>query len=188
VQINSIEAICGPMFSGKTEELLRRLRRARFAGIPMAIFKPIIDDRYGQMQITSHDMNFFPAMPLKGAKSIIQHSSSANLIAIDEIQFFDEEIVDVVEQLAKQKKRIIFSGLDKDYLGKPFGSMPQLLAIADKVAKLNSICMVCSDDAHYTYRKSGISESTVLVGESDIYESRCRTCFYDGISSRKKII
>ena len=173
-----IEVICGPMFSGKTEELLRRLRRAKIANIPLAIFKPQIDTRYAEMRIVSHDANYFPSLPLKNASDILKHRGNAQLVAIDEAQFFDEELLPVLETLATEGVRIIAAGLDMDYLGKPFGIMPQILSVADYITKLNAICMICGAQATHSYRKSASTE-TVQLGEKDIYEPRCRKCFHN---------
>lgn len=172
-----IEVIAGPMFSGKTEELLRRLRRAKIANQRMAIFKPKVDIRYGQHKIVSHDANYFPSMPVAHAADIIKHTKEAELVAIDEAQFFDDEVVDVAEELAKNGVRVICTGLDMDYLGKPFGSMPQLMAIANYVTKIHAICMVCGNAGTHSYRKVRDQER-VMLGEKDEYEARCRNCFY----------
>lgn len=174
-----IEAICGPMFSGKTEELLRRLRRAKIANIPTAIFKPEIDTRYSDRRIVSHDTNYFPSMPVVSARHILKHKGDAKLIAIDEAQFFDEELPEVVNTLALEGIRVIVAGLDMDYTGKPFGVMPQLLALADYITKLNAICVVCGSQATHSYRHGNDSE-LIKLGEKDVYEPRCRLCFNEG--------
>jgi thymidine kinase len=172
-----IEVICGPMFSGKTEELIRRLKRARIANLPIAIFKPEIDKRYHELRIVSHDANYFPSMPLKDSDTILQHYGNAAVVAIDEAQFFDDRLPSVANELALNGVRVIVAGLEKDYQGKPFGVMPEMLAIADYVTKLNAICVVCGRPATYSFRKSS-DTSTILLGEKDIYEPRCRWCFY----------
>lgn len=166
------------MFSGKTEELLRRLRRAKIANIPLAIFKPEVDKRYSEMRIVSHDANYFPSLPLKNASLILKHSGDAQLVAIDEAQFFDEDLLPVLETLATKGVRVIAAGLDMDYLGKPFGVMPQILSVADYITKLNAICMVCGAQATHSYRKTA-SKETIQLGEKDIYEPRCRKCFHN---------
>ena len=172
----SIEVICGPMFSGKTEELLRRLRRARIAGLPLAIFKPEADNRYALDRIVSHDTNYFPSMPLPHSSNILKHKGDARLIAIDEVQFFDDEVADVMEKLAESGVRVIAAGLNMDYLGKPFGPMPRIMAIADYVTKLNAICVICGRDATHTYRKIPTDE-LVAPGGTEAYDARCRACF-----------
>ncbi|MCX6350701.1 MAG: thymidine kinase [Bacteroidetes bacterium] len=175
-----VEVICGPMFSGKTEELLRRLRRAKIANIPMAIFKPAIDVRYGEMRIMSHDANFFPSMPLQTSKDILKHRGNATLIAIDEAQFFDEDLPNVVQQIAQDGVRVIVAGLDMDYMGNPFGTMPQILAVAEYITKLSAICPVCGGLATFSFRKVPDS-AQVLLGEKENYEPRCRGCFNLGM-------
>jgi len=176
-----IEVIAGPMFSGKTEELLRRLRRAKIAQVRMAIFKPHIDIRYGQNKIVSHDANYFPSLPVKKASDIRKNVGNAELVAIDETQFFDEEIVDVCEELALNGTRVICTGLDMDYMGRPFGSMPQILSIANYVTKIHAICMSCGHPATHSFRKVKDNEQVVL-GELETYEARCRKCFNDGMN------
>jgi thymidine kinase len=172
-----IEVICGPMFSGKTEELLRRLRRARFAQIDLAIFKPETDSRYHPTRIVSHDANYFPSLSVANAESILKHKGNAKIIAIDEAQFFDENLVMVVSKLANEGRRIIITGLDKDYLGRPFGLMPQLITIAEYVTKLSAVCMQCGDTAFFSHRKTAKS-GVILTGSYEDYEPRCRKCFY----------
>jgi len=172
----SIEVICGPMFSGKTEELLRRLRRARFANQKMAIFKPEIDKRYSALNIVSHDSNFYPSLLISHASDILKNKGTAQVVALDEAQFFDDALPEIAEILALLGIRVIISGLDMDYLGKPFGPMPALLAIADRITKLSAICMVCGNEATHTFRKSAHMEK-IMIGATDYYEPRCRTCF-----------
>jgi len=175
----SIEVICGPMFSGKTEELLRRLKRARIANMPIAIFKPAADDRYSELNIVSHDANYYPSLVIKKASEMMKHAGSAKVVAIDEAQFFDNELADIAEKLAREGKRIIAAGLDMDSFGKPFGPMPQLMAMADFVTKLSAICVVCGAQATHTYRKVGTPE-TIKVGGMEFYEPRCRRCYNNG--------
>ncbi|MCB0735929.1 MAG: thymidine kinase [Bacteroidetes bacterium] len=178
-----IEIICGPMFSGKTEELLRRLRRAKIANQKMVIFKPSIDIRYGQNKIVSHDANYFPSLPVKHSSEILKNAGSAQLVAIDEVQFFDEDVVKVAEELAVNGKRVICAGLDMDYLGVPFGPMPQLLAVANYITKIQAICLVCGSPATHSFRIAA-SKDQVALGEKESYEARCRQCFNAGMKAK----
>jgi len=178
VKPGGIEVICGPMFSGKTEELLRRLRRARFANQAMAIFKPVIDNRYSELNIVSHDANFYPSLLISKSSDMIKNRGDARVVAFDEAQFFDESVIEVAEKLALDGVRVIASGLDMDFRGKPFGPMPALMAIADNVLKLNAICAVCGEEATHTFRKTGHTD-TIMVGAKEYYEPRCRRCFFD---------
>lgn len=170
-----IEVICGSMFSGKTEELIRRLKRVKIAHLKAEIFKPAIDVRYDEVNIVSHDTNAIHSTPVDSSQSILLLAQDADVVGIDEAQFFDAEIGDVCEQLALRGIRVIVAGLDMDYLGKPFGQMPQLLAKADYITKLHAICMKCGNIANVSYRKTA-QEGQVLLGEKDIYEPRCRHC------------
>jgi thymidine kinase len=170
-----LEVVCGSMFSGKTEELIRRLKRAKIANLKVAIYKPATDTRYHAVNVVSHDANTIPSTPIEHAKDIIDLAADADVIGIDEAQFFDAEIVAVCESLIMQGKRVIVVGLDMDYLGKPFGSMPQLLAIADFITKLHAICVQCGHLANVSYRTSD-EEGTVVLGEKNNYEARCRIC------------
>lgn len=173
-----IEIICGPMFSGKTEELIRRVRRAQIARQKIQIFKPTIDNRYHESDVVSHSSQTVEAEAVHGPIDILSRLyDSTRIVAIDEVQFFDETIVDVVAKLARRGLRVICAGLDQDYRGRPFGPIPNLLAIADHVTKVHAICTVCGAPATKTYRRPGSSKDRVLVGESDIYEARCRTHF-----------
>lgn len=176
----SIEVICGPMFSGKTEELIRRVRRAQIARQKVQIFKPAIDDRYHESNVVSHSAQEIQAQPVKDSLEILKKLfDSTRVVAIDEVQFFDESIHKVVSKLARRGIRVILAGLDQDYKGNPFGSIPQLLAMADSVDKIQAICTVCGGPASKTYRKFDQKEDQVVVGEADIYEARCRThCDY----------
>ena len=178
VKAGSIEVICGPMFSGKTEELLRRLRRARFANQPMAIFKPVIDNRFSELNIVSHDDNFYPSLLIAKSSDMIKNKGNAKVVAFDEAQFFDESVTEVAEQLALEGIRVIASGLDMDYRGKPFGPMPALMAIADNTIKLSAICAVCGADATHSFRKTSHT-NTVIIGAKEYYEPRCRRCFFN---------
>jgi len=170
-----IEVICGSMFSGKTEELIRRLKRVNIANQKSKIFKPVIDTRYHESKIVSHDTNFIQSTPVENAKKIVELSNDVDVVGIDEAQFFDESITEVCETLALKGIRVIVAGLDMDYKGVPFGQMPNLLAIADYITKLHAICMKCGNIANVSYRKTA-NESQVLLGEKDIYEPRCRHC------------
>ena len=171
-----IELICGSMFSGKTEELIRRLNRANIAKLNVAIFKPAIDTRYHDQNIVSHNALTIPSLPVQTAGQILQQAVGCDVIGIDEAQFFDAEIVAVCNQLASQGQRVIVAGLDMDFSGKPFGCIPQLMAVAEYVTKVHAICVVCGDIAHYSYRLVP-SQERVLLGETDSYEARCRRCF-----------
>lgn len=171
-----IEVICGSMFSGKTEELIRRLRRAEFARQRTEIFKPGVDVRYDEQAVVSHDRNSIRSTPVPGSSNLLLLAGDIDVVGIDEAQFFDEGIADVCETLANAGARVIVAGLDMDYTGKPFGPMPSLLSIADYVTKLHAICQRCGAIAHYSHRISG-DDRQVLLGEKDLYEPRCRNCF-----------
>ena len=170
-----IEVICGSMFSGKTEELIRRLKRVKIANLKVEIFKPKIDTRYDETKIVSHDTNTINSTPVENSAAILLMAKDVDVVGIDEAQFFDEGIIDVCEQLASKGIRVIVAGLDMDYMGQPFGQMPNLLAVADYIDKLHAICMECGNIAHVSYRKTAQS-GQVLLGEKDIYEPRCRIC------------
>ena len=172
-----IEVIAGCMFSGKTEELIRRLRRAEIAKQKVKIFKPKIDTRYSNTSITSHNEQSLPSILLDDINEIFNHLGDAKVIGIDEAQFFSSNIVDVCNRLANEGKRVIVAGLDQDYRGIPFEPMPQLLAIAEYITKTLAICVVCGNPADKTQRKT-LSSERVVVGASDIYEARCRKCHY----------
>lgn len=172
----SIEVICGSMFSGKTEELIRRLKRVKIANQQSAIFKPALDTRFDKEQIVSHDTNAIDSKPVERSRRILELVGTAEVIGIDEAQFFDADLPDVCEELAKRGIRVIIAGLDMDYLGKPFGQMPNLLAKADFVTKLHAICMQCGHLANYSYRKVS-DDQQVLLGAKDAYEPRCRSCY-----------
>jgi thymidine kinase len=171
-----IEVIAGCMFSGKTEELIRRIRRAQIARMKVAIFKPEIDTRYSSDHIVSHSELKLESTAVKNSAEILQKAKDAQVVGIDEGQFFDAGIVEVVETLANQGKRVVIAGLDQDYRGKPFEPMPQLLAIAEYITKTLAICVVCGNPADRTQRTTSSSER-VLVGAKDTYEARCRRCF-----------
>ena len=170
-----IEVICGSMFSGKTEELIRRLKRVKIANLKAEIFKPAIDVRYDVVKIVSHDTNAIPSTPVDNSQKILLLANDVEVVGINEAQFFDDQIANVCEELAMKGIRVIVAGLDMDYQGNPFGQMPHLLAIADYITKLHAICQVCGNIANISYRK--INEGgQVLLGEKDVYEPRCRHC------------
>ncbi len=171
-----IEVICGSMFSGKTEELIRRLNRAKIARQRIQIFKPALDKRYHEENIVSHNDNSIRSTPVKSSLEIMGLAQNCEVVGLDEAQFFDEAIVQVCNDLADSGKRVIIAGLDMDYMGKPFGCMPQLMATAEYVTKVHAICMVCGEVASHSYRLTA-SDARVLLGETDHYEARCRRCF-----------
>lgn len=171
-----IEVITGSMFSGKSEELIRRLRRAQIARQEVAIFKPLIDDRFSNDHIVSHSEQKIPSASVRSAYEILERSRGAKVVGIDEGQFFGMELVEVCEKLAAQGKRVIVAGLDQDYRGKPFEPMPQMLAIAESITKTLAICVKCGNPANRTQRISK-EKDRVLVGAKDMYEARCRNCF-----------
>ena len=179
LRVGWIEVISGSMFSGKTEELIRRLTRARIAKLKVSIFKPALDTRYHEIDIVSHKASAIHCTPVPDAGSILALASDCDVVGIDETQFFDHEIISVCNQLANQGQRVIVAGLDMDFAGNPFGSMPQLSAIAEYVTKVHAICVVCGDIASYSYRLVP-SREKVLLGETDSYEARCRRCFHLG--------
>ena len=179
----SIEVIVGSMYSGKTEELIRRLRRAQIARQRVEIFKPVIDDRYAKDAIVSHSELRIPSRAVKNAADVLRHAHEAQVIGIDEGQFLGPELVPVVEKLARMGKRVIVAGLDQDYLGRPFEPMPQLLAVAEYITKTLAICVVCGAPANRTYRKVPRG-GRVVVGGAEIYEARCRRCYDLGRRAR----
>ncbi|MDO9581438.1 MAG: thymidine kinase [Bacteroidales bacterium] len=172
----SIEVITGSMFSGKTEELIRRLRRAQFAGLKVEIFKPSLDNRYSETRVVSHDDKSIVSTPVDNPSAILLLAGDVDVVGIDEAQFFDSSIVEVCNNLADSGIRILIAGLDMDFMGKPFGPMPALLAIAEYVTKVHAICMRCGHLAQYSYRKSEEAQ-IVLLGEKNLYEPLCRECF-----------
>ena len=174
-----IEVICGSMFSGKTEELIRRLKRAKIANQKVEIFKPYTDSRYSDKNVVSHDENAIGSIPVKQSKDILQLSNEFNVIGIDEAQFFDMQLVDVCQKLAIRGIRVIVAGLDMDFRGKPFGPVPNLMAVAEYVTKVHAICPHCGNLATHSYRLSQEQE-TVVLGEKDKYEPRCRICYEMG--------
>jgi thymidine kinase len=177
-QKGQIEVICGSMFSGKTEELIRRLTRARLAKQQVEIFKPSVDTRYHDTHVVSHNETSIRSTPVSFAGDILLLSGTCDVVGIDEAQFFDEEIVRVVQLLANQGKRVILAGLDMDFEGKPFDPMPKLMAVAEYVTKVHAICMQCGDLPAFSYRLSAATEK-VMLGEKDSYEARCRKCFHE---------
>ena len=172
----SIEVICGSMFSGKTEELIRRMKRAQFAKQKVEIFKPSIDNRYDEVKVVSHDSNSIHSTPVPSSSNILLLANDVQVVGIDEAQFFDNGLIDVCNELANNGVRVIVAGLDMDYLGKPFGPMPGLLAIAEYVTKVHAICMRCGNLANHSHRITDES-SLVLLGETNNYEPLCRDCF-----------
>jgi len=171
-----IEVVCGPMFSGKTEELIRRLVRAQYAKQRVAIFKPKTDTRYSNDYIVSHNKRKIKSIIVELSDDIYEYKNKADVFGIDEAQFFDDKLVDIVNTLAKNDKRVVIAGLDKDYTGKSFGPIRQLMVDAEYVSKVNAICMICGDPASFTQRISS-EKDLVVVGETDKYEARCRKCF-----------
>lgn len=171
-----IEVVCGSMFSGKTEELIRRLKRAEFANQKLLLFKPKIDNRYSDDNVVSHQGSKFEAIVVENSSEIIAAWNKEKVVAIDEAQFFDAGIVEVVNQLAKKGVRVILAGLDMDYMGVPFGPMPQLMCIAEYVTKVHAICVSCGNLAQFSHRTVGEKEQ-VLVGAVEKYKPLCRSCF-----------
>jgi thymidine kinase len=171
-----IEVICGSMFSGKTEELIRRLKRAKIANLKVEIFKPAIDVRYDEIKIVSHDENTIHSTPVDTSQSLLLMAQDVDVIGVDEAQFFDNEIANVCDELAARGVRVIVAGLDMDFMGKPFGQMPFLMAKADYVTKLHAICMKCGNIANYSYRIIP-NEEQIMLGAKNAYEPRCRVCF-----------
>jgi thymidine kinase len=176
----SVEVIAGSMFSGKTEELIRRLRRAMFAGLKVEIFKPSIDTRYSEDKVVSHDEKSIPSTPVENASSILLLSSGVEVVGIDEAQFFDNSLIELCNILADAGTRVIVAGLDMDFSGKPFGPMPALMAVAEFVSKVHAICVRCGNLAHYSHRKTN-DEKVVVLGEKDIYEPLCRSCYIKSV-------
>ncbi len=171
-----IEVICGSMFSGKTEELIRRLKRAKFANQRVEIFKPQLDIRYSAEDVVSHDANAIRCTPVESARNIMLLATDVDVIGIDEAQFFDESVVEVCREMANRGVRVIVAGLDMDFTGKPFGPMPDLMAEAEYVTKVHAICVRCGDLAHHSHRLSS-DDKLVMLGERASYEPLCRHCF-----------
>lgn len=177
----SVEVIAGSMFSGKTEELIRRLRRAMFAGLKVEIFKPAIDLRYSEDKVVSHDEKSIMSTPVENASSILLLASGVEVVGIDEAQFFDNSLVEVCTMLADSGTRVIVAGLDMDFSGKPFGPIPALMAVAEYVSKVHAICVRCGNLANNSYRKIK-SDKVVVLGERDIYEPLCRSCYVKAVN------
>jgi thymidine kinase len=173
-----IEVVCGSMFSGKTEELIRRLKRAKIAKQRVEIFKPAIDKRYDDISVVSHDSNSIISTPVENASSILLLANEVDVVGIDEAQFMDMEIIAVCNELANKGIRVIVAGLDMDYLGKPFGPMPALMSIAEYVTKVHAVCVQCGNLANHSHRITK-DKSLVLLGEKDSYEPLCRDCFVE---------
>lgn len=180
----SIEVVCGSMFSGKTEELIRRMKRAKFAKQRVEIFKPAMDVRYSEQDVVSHDHNVIQSTPVESSQSILLMATDIDVVGIDEAQFFDMGIVDVCLQLARQGVRVIVAGLDMDFKGVPFGPMPALMAVAEDVYKTHAICVHCGDLAYVSHRLVA-SDKRVLLGETDSYEPLCRACYQRAIAQEQ---
>lgn len=173
----SIEVITGPMFSGKTEELIRRVARAQIAKIPYMMFKPMFDTRYSENEIVSHDNTRLEAKPVMDAKEILGLSIDADIVGIDEAQFFNQELIDTCVKLANGGVRVIIAGLDMDYKSNPFQPIPDIIGVADQVTKLKAICVECTEDAGFTHRIDVREEKRLMLGEKNAYEPLCRTCY-----------
>lgn len=180
-----IEVICGSMFSGKTEELIRRMKRAEFANLNVQIFKPSVDTRYHEANVVSHDANSILSTPVNNSKRIPLLCGDVDVVGIDEAQFFDDDIVEVCQLLANKGLRVIVAGLDTDFKAQPFGPMPRLLAVAEYITKLHAICVKCGGLANHSYRKKNEGDQ-LLLGEKDLYEPRCRTCYYEDTKHREE--
>lgn len=174
-----IEVICGSMFSGKTEELIRRLKRAKIANQKIEIFKPKVDTRYDEAKVVSHDANFILSTPIDHSDQLLQMTEAVNVVGVDEAQFFDQELPENCQKLALRGIRVIVAGLDMDFRGRPFGPMPNLLAVAEYITKVHAICQHCGNLATHSFRLAQDSD-TVVLGEKDVYEARCRTCYHMG--------
>lgn len=181
-----IEVICGSMFSGKTEELIRRLRRAQIAKMKVEIFKPAIDTRYSEEEVVSHDSNAIRSTPVENSQAILLLSQNVDVVGIDEAQFFDDEIVDVANQLANQGIRVIVAGLDMDFKGRPFGPMPYLMATAEFVTKVHAICVRTGELANYSHRKV-INDKQVMLGELEEYEPLSRKAYWEARDEEKRL-
>lgn len=179
-----IEVVCGCMFSGKTEELIRRLKRANIASLKVAVFKPRIDTRYDETAIVSHDVSTIMAQPIDASSMILDISADTAVVGIDEAQFFDAALPDVCQELARRGVRVIAAGLDMDYRGIPFGPMPNLLAVAEYVTKVHAICVHCGNLATHSYRLAE-GEAVILLGEKIQYEPRCRMCYHQGSALKR---
>lgn len=185
IKSGCVEVICGSMFSGKTEELIRRLKRAQFANQKIAIFKPTTDNRYSEEDVVSHDLHSLKSTPIDSPARMLEIGDDIQVVGIDEAQFFDKSIIEVVQTLANKGVRVIIAGLDTDFLGKPFGPMPSLMAIAEDVQKVHAICVKCGNLANHSHRLSH-SKKLVVLGEKDIYEPLCRQCYNAAVAEEKK--
>jgi thymidine kinase len=177
----TIEVITGSMFSGKTEELIRRLRRAQFAGLRVEIFKSSLDNRFSENRVVSHDEKSIISTPVDNASAILLYAGEADVVGIDEAQFFDNSIIEVCNKLADNGVRVVIAGLDMDFMGNPFGPMPALLSISEYITKVHAICMRCGSLAQYSFRKSEESQ-VVVLGEKDKYEPLCRSCYIKALN------
>ncbi len=182
-KVGTIEVITGSMFSGKTEELIRRMKRAKIARQRTEIFKPAIDTRYSESEVVSHDENSIRSTPVENSSNILLLSADVDVVGIDEAQFFDKHLVDVAVQLANQGIRVIVAGLDMDFRGDPFGPMPGMMAVADFVTKVHAVCVRCGSNAQFSHRTTA-KEQVVLLGAKDIYEPLCRRCYILANSAR----
>ena len=180
----SIEVICGSMFSGKTEELIRRLKRAQFAKQKVEIYKPCIDIRYSEEEVVSHEGHSIMSTPIDSPTSMLLLSSDVEVVGIDEAQFFDDTIVEVVQTLANRGVRVIIAGLDTDFMGKPFGPMPALMAVAEDIQKVHAICVKCGSPANHSHRLTS-NDKLVVLGEKDVYEPLCRHCYNAALEAEK---
>lgn len=180
-----IEVVCGSMFSGKTEELIRRLKRARIARQHVLIIKPTMDTRYSEKDVVSHDHNSIHSIPVKEPSEILKYAQSYDVVGIDEAQFFDDKLTDVCNRLAYNGVRVIIAGLDMDFQGKPFGPIPQLLAVADEVTKVHAICVKCGNLAYASHRLVR-NNAQVMLGEKEEYEPLCRECFRKALEEDKR--
>ncbi|MAH82908.1 MAG: thymidine kinase [Flavobacteriaceae bacterium] len=182
-QFGSIEVICGSMFSGKTEKLIQRVKKARAIGMKVKVFKPLIDNRYSNISVVSHNDNKLKATIVKSPEEIKKYSTGYNFIAIDEAQFFDNGIIEVCNTLANKGTKIIIAGLDMDYKGNPFGPMPYLMSISEYVTKLHATCSRTGNLAQFTYRKNK-NDNLIVIGEKDQYEALSRNAFYATIKTK----
>jgi thymidine kinase len=181
-----IEVICGSMFSGKTEELIRRLKRAKIAKLKVEIFKPGVDTRYSEEDVVSHNATALHSIPVESANEILFYATDVDVIGIDEAQFLDDELPNVCQQLANQGVRVIIAGLDMDFMGKPFGPMPTLMAIAEDVTKVHAICVRCGSPAQYSHRIIA-GDKLVVLGETESYEPLCRDCYLKAQKERESL-
>ena len=185
-KIGWIEVVCGSMFSGKTEELIRRIKRAKIAKQKTIIFKPSVDTRYAVEEVVSHDKRVVDSIPVESSQQILLMVGDAEVVGIDEAQFFDAELPNVCHQLANKGIRVIIAGLDMDFLGKPFGPIPELLSMAEYISKVHAICMRCGNLAQFSHR-TVTNENLVMLGETDTYEPLCRACYLEATKSEEKL-